>query len=65
MARNFFTSRATTKNFSRHVFWRYKQENFGVQTKRIRDDAFLIFIHVHRERSSCPLAICLSGIYLF
>ncbi|WP_304295766.1 DUF1661 domain-containing protein [Porphyromonas gulae] len=22
-------SRATVKKFSRHVFWRYKQENFG------------------------------------
>ncbi|WP_235290049.1 DUF1661 domain-containing protein [Porphyromonas gulae] len=65
MARNFFTPRAKTKKFSHHVFWRYKQENFGAQTKRIRDDAFLIFIHVRRERSSCSLAICLSGIYHF
>nr|WP_262909211.1 DUF1661 domain-containing protein [Porphyromonas gingivalis] len=29
MARNFFTSHAKTKKFSHHVFWRYKQENFG------------------------------------
>ncbi|WP_235317988.1 DUF1661 domain-containing protein [Porphyromonas sp. COT-052 OH4946] len=65
MARNFFTPRAKTKKFSHHVFWRYKQENFGAQTKRIRDDAFLFFIHVRRERSSCSLAICLSGIYHF
>ncbi|WP_418054942.1 DUF1661 domain-containing protein [Porphyromonas gingivalis] len=29
LARNFFTSHAKTKKFSHHVFWRYKQENFG------------------------------------
>ncbi|WCG02802.1 DUF1661 domain-containing protein [Porphyromonas gingivalis] len=29
LARIFFTSHAKTKKLSRHVFWRYKQENLG------------------------------------
>ncbi|WP_161781363.1 DUF1661 domain-containing protein [Porphyromonas gulae] len=29
MARDFFTSRAGTKKFTRHVFRHHKHENFG------------------------------------
>ncbi|WP_235315004.1 DUF1661 domain-containing protein [Porphyromonas gulae] len=42
MARKFFTSRAKSKKFSRHVFSDHKRKNFGTQTDRARDIVYPI-----------------------